>query len=113
MHSSKKQKVVNCLGDVLVADAREAGEPRLYYFSLNDAPGHMKKQMKKSPYCVFEFLTEDCAESLMGLVNEDSEEADDRAEEIWEYLNTKCVHENKFNPSTDKSIDYSLTLAEA
>ena len=36
--AKKKQKVTLVTGNVLVADAREAGEPQLYYFSLDDAP---------------------------------------------------------------------------
>jgi hypothetical protein len=111
MSVARKQKVL--MGDVLVADAREPGEPQLFCFSLQDAPGHMKKQMQKNePKDTYEFLIQDGSDSLMGLVNEASEEAEERAEEIWEYLDQKCCEENKYRPRIHKSIQYCFSLAQ-
>ena len=109
--AKKKQKVTLVTGNVLVADAREAGEPQLYYFSLDDAPRHMRRQIKLNEKTTYEFLIQDGADSLMGLVDEDSEDAEERTEEVWNYIDTKCVTENKFQPGIHQSISYSFTLA--
>ena len=109
--AKKKQKVTSFTAHVLVADAREAGEPQKFYFSLQDAPRHMQGQLTRNNKTTYEFLTNDGAESLMGLVNEDSEEAEERTEEVWDYIDTKCVTENKFQPGIHQSISYSFTLA--
>ena len=73
--AKKKQKVTIFTGHVIVADAREPGEPQLFYFSLQDAPKHMQKQLKQNNNTTYEFLSNDGAESLMGLVNVNSQEA--------------------------------------
>ena len=105
--AKKKQKSV-FTAHVIVADAREPGEPQLFYFSLEDAPKHMQNQLKRNNSDIYEFLSN---ESLMGLVNEESEEAEERAEEVWDYIDNKCNNENKFQPGIHRSIQYSFTLA--
>ena len=105
--AKKKQKSV-FTAHVIVADAREPGEPQLFYFSLEDAPKHMQNQLKRNNSDIYEFLSN---ESLMGLVNEESEEAEERAEEVWDYIDNKCNNENKFKPGIHRSIQYSFTLA--
>ena len=109
--AKKKQKVTSLTGHVIVADAREAGEPQLFYFSLQDAPRHMQRQLTRNNKTTYEFLSNDGTESLMGLVNENSEEAEERAEEVWNYIDNKCNNENKFRPGIHRSIEYSFTLA--
>ena len=108
--AKKKQKSV-FTAHVIVADAREPGEPQLFYFSLEDAPKHMQNQLKRNNSDIYEFLSNDGVESLMGLVNEESEEAEERAEEVWNYIDNKCNNENKFQPGIHRSIEYSFTLA--
>ena len=106
--AKKKQKRSVFTAHVIVADAREPGEPQLFYFSLEDAPKHMQNQLKRNNSDIYEFLSN---ESLMGLVNEESEEAEERAEEVWDYIDNKCNNENKFKPGIHRSIQYSFTLA--
>ena len=48
---------------VIVADAREPGEPQLFYFSLEDAPKHMQNQLKRNNSDIYEFLSNDGVES--------------------------------------------------
>ena len=108
---AKKQKMTVFTAHVIVADAREPGEPQLFYFSLEDAPNHMQNQLKRNNSDIYEFLSNDGVESLMGLVNEESEEAEERAEEVWNYIDNKCNNENKFQPGIHRSIEYSFTLA--
>ena len=109
--AKKKQKSV-FTAHVIVADAREPGEPQLFYFSLEDAPKHMQNQLKRNNSDIYEFLSnDDGVVSLMGLVNEESEEAEERAEEVWNYIDNKCNNENKFKPGIHRSIQYSFTLA--
>ena len=86
--AKKKQKVTVFTAHVIVADAREPGEPQLFYFSLQDAPRHMQKQLKQNNNTTYEFLSNDGAESLMGLVNVNSQEAEERAEEVWDYIDS-------------------------
>ena len=109
--AKKKQKKSVFTAHVIVADAREPGEPQLFYFSLEDAPKHMQIQLKRNNSDIYEFLSNDGVESLMGLVNEESEEAEERAEEVWNYIDNKCNNENKFQPGIHRSIEYSFTLA--
>lgn len=114
--AKKKQKSekisLHFTAHVIVADAREPGEPQLFYFSLEDAPKHMQNQLKRNNSDIYEFLSnDDGVESLMGLVNEESEEAEERAEEVWNYIDNKCNNENKFQPGIHRSIEYSFTLA--
>ena len=71
----------------------------------------MRRQLKRNEKSTYEFLINDGPDSLMGLVNEDSEEAEERTEEVWNYIDTKCVTENKFQPGIHQSISYSFTLA--
>ena len=112
--AKKKQKVTSFTGHVIVADAREAGEPQLFYFSLQDAPKHMQRRLNKNePNDTYEFLIKDGPDSLMGLVDEKAEEAENRAEDIWDYLDSKCVAENKYKPRIHRSIEFSFTLAAA
>ena len=109
--AKKKQKVAVFTAHVIVADAREPGEPQLFYFCLEDAPRHMQKQLKQNNNTTYEFLSNDGAENLMGLVNENSDEAEERAEEVWDYIDNKCNNENKFQPGIHRSIEYCFTLA--
>ena len=119
--AKSKHKTHLPIGSVIVADARctEARCPRLYYFNLRDSPQHMQKQLKymKGEYnkTSFEGLhpTLDPS-SLKGLVKEDSEEAETKAQEIWEYLDEKCVSDNIFKPGSNRPmIDFSFTLFDA
>ena len=109
--AKKKQKKSVFTAHVIVADAREPGEPQLFYFSLEDAPKHMQNQLKRNNSDIYEFLSNDGVESLMGIVNEESEEAEERAEEVWNYIDNKCNNENKFQPGIHRSIEYCFTLA--
>jgi hypothetical protein len=87
---------------IMVVDAQEPSEPQTYIIDTDDteteAPRHMLRMISRSSVKCFEHIMNDGPEAMSGLVNEDSEEADQRVEEVWEYLNSNCTPENKFRP---------------
>ena len=98
----------------LVVDSREGSEVELYYASLEHAPEHMAKRLGKNGQTTYQ-VYEDPGEpgSLDGLVNEELECAQDWAEEVWEFLQSLMVEENKFKPNGSHRIDYSIAVVAA
>ena len=113
MEPYKKQKMTDnpCERYMLIVNGM-GREIMVYHCSTGDAPDHMKEQMEKATSGVFE-ITEDNEEELDGLVDEKADELEALAEEVWEYLNAKCVQPNEFNPGVHKSIDYCITINAA
>lgn len=118
-HSRAKKQKANylSLGYAICANAQEPGEPSIYMFQLNDAPGHMKRrlqmQARDNNKRKYEFLHYDGPDALDGLVNPDSEQKDARAGEILEYLESKCCSDNRMEPPFNGSINFTFTLAHA
>ena len=108
-HKKKKE-----IGYGILANAQEPGEPSLYLFNLTDAPQHMKQRLlynaRDNKY-KYEFLHEDGPDTLDGLVNPNSEEGEERTNEVMEYLKSKCSEEFEFNPPSRVLICFSFTLA--
>ena len=88
----------------LIIDATEGSEVSLYAVDGRDAPNHVKRHLANTGKRSFENIYEDSAETLDGLVNEESDRADERAEEVWEWLNAATVEENKFVPGDARQI---------
>ena len=84
----------------------------MYYFNARDAPRHMKRAIEVSETKRFDFVIEDGAAGAQGLVDEDHDLADERAEEVMEYLSSKCKTENEVNPGTTIKVDVSITMAQ-
>lgn len=113
---AKRQKAVRKdIGYAILANAQEPGEPSLYLFSLKDAPHHMKQRLllnaQKDNKYKYEFLHEDGPEALDGLVKPNSEEGEERTNEVMEYLESKCSEDFEFNPPSRVPICFSFTLA--
>jgi hypothetical protein len=98
-------------GHVLVADGREGSELVLYLAPMRDAPGHMKRNLARTGEREFNDILEDGPDSLNGLVNEDSERAEEHAEAVWEWINSCTVPENRFKPSDARvRITHTITI---
>ena len=84
----------------MVVDAQEPSEPNTFIIDTNKAkpPQHMVRMIGKSTKKTFEYIYEDNAESMAGLVDEEHESADEHAEEVFEYLRAQCNEGNKFKP---------------
>lgn len=93
---------------VLMFDASEGNEPETFYFKASDAPRHMKAQIAASDTKSFEHID---GESMGGLVDEDSEEAEGKAEEVMEYLREKMEPKYKFMPGGRPAIDIYISIA--
>jgi hypothetical protein len=116
--AKKKQKVSSLsLGYAICANAQEPGEPSIYMFQLDDAPGHMKRrlqmQARDNNKRTYEFLHDDGPDALDGLVNRDSEYGDESAAEILAYLESKCCSDNIMELPFNGSINFTFTLAQA
>jgi hypothetical protein len=85
---------------IMVVDAQEPSEPQTYIIDTDEteAPRHMLRMISRSSGKCFEHIMNDGPETMSGLVSTDSDEAEERAEEVWEYLNSNCTPENKFRP---------------
>ena len=96
---------------ILVVDAREAGEPISYVFKATESmPRHMQHQLSRKNKYEFVYF-DDGAEGTDGLVNPESENADQRAEEVSEYIDAFLLDTNKLPiPFTD-TIDFYISLA--
>jgi hypothetical protein len=98
----------------LIVDATEGTEVRLYAVDGRDAPKHMKKYLSKTGKREFENVYQDSAETLDGLVDEDSERAEERAEEVWEWICECTSPENLFKPGDARQlITHSISLVTA
>ena len=85
---------------IMVVDAQEPSEPDPFIIDTDVAapPRHMMRMIQRSSDKCFEYIMNDGASAMAGLVDEDHDEADDRAEEIFAYLETNCTPENKYRP---------------
>lgn len=98
----------------LIVDATEGGEVGIYLVNGRDAPSHMKRRLDRTGRRTFNDLLEDGAEGLDGLVDEESERADERAEEVWEWLRSCTRTENIFNPTDARVlITHTISIAAA
>jgi hypothetical protein len=98
----------------LIVDATEGSEVGIYLVDGNDAPNHLKRHIKRTGQTAFDDLIEDGAEGLQGLVDEDSEQADERADEVWEWLRSKTTRENRFTPTGGRvPITHTISIASA
>ena len=98
----------------LIIDATEGTEISLYAVDGRDAPIHMKRQLAKTGKRSFANLYEDSVDTLGGLVNEESDRAEERAEEVWEWLNASTVEENKFVPDNSRQmITHTISIVTA
>lgn len=88
----------------LIVDASEASEVGIYLVNGNSAPAHMKRQLDRSGKRTFTDIREEGADSLEGLVDEESDEADARAGEVWEWIHENMTKENVFNPTDDRVV---------
>ncbi|MDA9603535.1 hypothetical protein N9S30_00105 [bacterium] len=98
----------------LIIDATESTEVQLYVVDGRDAPGHVKRYLANTGMRTFENIYEDSAETLAGLVNEESDRADERAEEVWEWLHGATVAQNVFVPGVDRQvITHTISMVSA
>jgi hypothetical protein len=98
----------------LIVDATEGTEVQLYVANGRDAPGHVKRHLANTGKRKFENIYEDCSETLDGLVNEESERADERADEVWEWLRGVTVAANEFVPGVDRqAITHTISIVTA
>lgn len=91
---------------VMYVDATECSEVATYLFDATDAPRHMRRRMEQSETKKFENIDED---SLDGLVDEDHDDAEQRTEEILEYLEEQARPENLFRPGPGLRIAYYIS----
>lgn len=96
----------------MVVDAREPSEPVTFIIDTDKAkpPKHMMRMINRSTDKCFEHIMEDGAESMAGLVNEESESANERAEEVFEYLNSQCIPGNKYKPGMIADAYISIAM---
>ena len=98
----------------LIVDATEGTEILLYAVDGRDAPKHMKKYLSKTAKREFENVFQDCAESLDGLVDDESECADERADEVWAWIDEVTIPENLFKPADARQlITHTISLVTA
>ena len=96
----------------LIVDASYRSEVSIYYVNGLDAPSHMKDQLESSGRRAFKDILEYGPETLDGLVDEESDEADARAEEVWGWIYDSIIPQNVFNP-TDDSVVITHTISMA
>ena len=95
---------------VLLVNAQEGSEPETYHFLSSDAPDHLKRRWEKEK--VFQYVEEGSgAEGMHGLVNEEHDKADERAEEVMEYLTSMCTADHKLKPGR-LQVDVYISLAQ-
>ena len=93
---------------VLLVNAREPAEPNVYYFSSNDAPRYLRRTFQTQK--IFQhFFYNDYPYGMNGFVNPDHEKADERAEEVMEYLLAKCRNANELKPGR-VHVDVVITI---
>ena len=98
----------------LIVDASETGEPRLYYVDGRNAPSHLKRRLQNNPDLTeFEFVIEDGSDGMMGLVDPESDQADEQSEEVMEWLRDVCNSSNKFKPGGRLLVTHYISIAAA
>jgi len=89
----------------LIVDASEASEVSIYLVNGRDAPAHMKSHIESSGKRTFNEIHE--------LVDEEADEADERAEEVWGWLHECRSRENTFNPTDERVvITHTISIAQ-
>ena len=101
---------------LLIFDGREASEPEMYLVDVKDAPRHIRKTLVGNArvhdkYSYDHIHDADGAESLDGLVDADHDEADQRAEDVWQYINDSCQKAYRLEFPLSVHIEYSISLA--
>lgn len=98
----------------LIVDATEGSEVGVYLVDGRDAPGHMKRRLASIDQTVFSDLIEDDDPGLNGLVDENSDRAEERAAEVWEWIQSKTTRENIFQPAGGRVlITHTISIAAA
>lgn len=103
--------------NVLILDAREPGEPEAYVACVDDAPRALRRGLKRNAEfgkLSFHYVTE---EEMDGLVDDMAEDAEEAAESIMDWLDTKTKKEFEFQPMADNDqptpIHFKITMAAA
>ena len=97
---------------VMVMDAREPSEPRCYVFDassdIEDNP--TARRLFRTLRDTTEELFEDVSVggNCAGLVDEERDDAEERLEEIIEYLSSKCVEMNQYRPTVHRGPEYEI-----
>ena len=93
------------LMNVLIVDASEPTEISIYLVNGRTMPSHMRRQIERNGQRSLGNVYEDWGtDGLAGLVDEESESADDRVEEVWEWLHASTTPEFKFEPSDGRVL---------
>ena len=115
--SQKKAKIDlnRALGKkILVVDCREQGEPMTHVLTVTTGtPSHMRRQLLKDINkfeCVY---WADAPESLHGLVDEESDTADEKAEKVIEWLEAMMDGSNVAEFPLAVPVDYYISIIEA
>ena len=94
---------------ILVADFREATEGFMYCFYAENMPRHMKRIFEsKTTFENVDFHSG--ADECDGIVDAEHEEAEERLEEISEYIESMCTRANKYVPSLGVAPTHFITL---
>ena len=98
---------------IMVVDAQEPSEPCTYVIDTEESqpppPRHMMRMIERSSDKRFEHIMNDGADAMSGLVNTEHDEADDRAGEIFDYLEANCTASNKYRPGM--AVDAYISIA--
>ena len=101
---------------VLLMNAEEASEPNVFLWDIAadaTAPKHLVtrivKLMKRGAKR-FLHVINDGPDSMAGLVNEESEFADERAEEVFEYLQSKSIKDFEYFPGVGGVPEILITM---
>tara|TARA_B110001450_G_scaffold224196_1_gene221686 strand:- start:316 stop:741 length:426 start_codon:yes stop_codon:yes gene_type:complete len=76
-----------------------------YAFDAHDAPSHMKHKMNRVYRGGSTFFQDG-----YGLVDLELSDAENRTQEIWAYLRSKCTPGNAYSPEHDNLFDAYITL---
>lgn len=101
---------------VELVNAEESSEPTPYLWDIAvdpEAPNHLVRQIVKKMNAGetrFLHVKDDCPDSMAGLVDEEHEEADVRAEEVIAYLRMKCTEEFEYYPGMGGRPQVIITM---
>ena len=115
--SPKKAKleVEGALGKkILVLDCRKRGKPEAFLITVNEGtPVHMRRQLLKEKNKFESVVLGDLLSgSLQGLVDEESESADEQAGEVCEWLEENMLSCNRADFPLANPIDYYISIVE-
>ena len=96
--------------NILIVDAQEPAEISMYLVNGRTMPRHMHRQIERNGRRFLGNVYEDGTDGLAGLVDEGSESADERVEEVWDWIHASMTPEFKFEPS-DGRVLVTHTLA--